>query len=259
MVILIVMDDQFRGFDGEVYTLNIGPEKKALRVPEGILTSIPYFKTAMSSGSFTETNTMTFDLPEDDPQAVADILYYTYTRNVRPLKIPHHQLMYDCESTAAVEAHLRAYIVADKYKAEDTANSLVDEFINFQSESRANPGYLPILSEAGLVDSPIYKLIVREVLFHILDRDYRDRLILFDAADAQPSTFEEMVRRLPHEDLVQLTLMANDFKDEYAHDDKDQIEYPTLSDVGKEEFPSSKALENLCKYHKHDLTDPCSK
>lgn len=78
------MNSQFRGFAGtEVYTLIVGREEKHLSVPHDILTLVPFFATALSSGAFEESRNKVFRLPEDDPQAVADLLYFSYTNEVK--------------------------------------------------------------------------------------------------------------------------------------------------------------------------------
>ena len=266
------MDDRLRGFDGEIYTLNVGPEKKVLRVPECMLSTVPYFKTALSSGSFTESKAKTFDLPDDDPKAVADVLYYAYTGHVETLRVGAYIMQHiddrldrkprndACKQMADAQAYLQAYITADKWKAEATVNKLVDAFITYQSKSAADPGYLAVLGRAEYRDCPLYKLLMQELVFEMLSLDCRDRLVLFNAADEQYISFEEACRSLPHEDLIQMALTTSRFNRFNLFDANDNENgSPTLDDIARARYPSMIALKQICKYHKHDLTERCSK
>jgi len=82
------MDDKFRGFSSETFTLVVGPEAKQLFVQKNILLQIPYFRSALNSGEYIESKEKTFILPEDDPRVVADVLYFVYTMSASSRAIP---------------------------------------------------------------------------------------------------------------------------------------------------------------------------
>lgn len=80
------MDDKFCGLGSEIFTLVVGAEAKELFVQKDILVRIPYFSTALSSGQYVESKKKKFHLPEDDPQAVATVIYCVFTNQVQWLK-----------------------------------------------------------------------------------------------------------------------------------------------------------------------------
>ena len=232
------MDDRLRGFGGNAYTLKIGQDQEELLVPGNILTLVPYFKKALSSGSFTESTTKTFELPDDDPKAVADVLYYAYTGQVPA--VPYHPAT-SREDAQGLEPFLRAYITADKYKAESTSNKLVDRIIEFQSGNLMNPGTLWILGDAGLHDTPLYKLMAKEMMYQLQFGGYdADWDVYFLGTDQETSTFAEACRRLSKEDMVHIMTYGNGLR--YGW---------------KDSCPALEASKNLCSYHKHEISEPC--
>ena len=229
------MDERLRGFGSQTYTLIVGPGKEKLTVQEQILTTIPYFKTALSSSGFRESQTITFDLPEDDPQAVADVLDFTYTGTVAAI-------LFNSEDSQQPElvaySYLRAYIVADKFKAEVTANQLVDEVIRYHKGLVVYPGFLEVLGDAGLHDCALYKLLAQGMLNDLRENQY-DRG--FEPCSGEEKlVFDDMVQKLSKEDLLHIIYAAKGFKYEGTTD------------------PITEASNDLCKYHKHDLTEKCT-
>lgn len=86
------MNDRLRGFGGsDVYTLIVGPDKEILSVPKDILIQISHFNTALRSGQFVESQDKAFNLPGNDPKAVADVIFFTYHGQVDYIDIDPEQ------------------------------------------------------------------------------------------------------------------------------------------------------------------------
>ncbi|KAK5075559.1 hypothetical protein LTR64_001766 [Lithohypha guttulata] len=249
------MDDEFRGFAGEVFTLRVGSDQKDLFVPRDILMAIPYFEHALNrqvsrrisgfmltsfSGGFIESQTKTFVLPEDNAKTIADVLYYAYTGCVPKLPDVDHSC--SREQTARVEAYLLAWVVAIKYKAEQVANSLIDKFVAYAGKRMLHPGVLLVLGEADMRDILLYRLLAPEILWTYKRGVYPNELYA-RATDEHTDCFENILRRLPHEEVVALVLAAHWANNEWPDYD----------------WSSSFAARDLCKFHVHDLTEPCEK
>ncbi|KAK5318367.1 hypothetical protein LTR70_005510 [Exophiala xenobiotica] len=107
------MDDKFRGFCSETFTLIIGPKAKKLFVPKDILVQIPYFHSALSMQE--------------------------------------------------VDTYVQAYIAADKFMAETTANRLLDELFEYHRHNLVCPKVIARLSAAGLENSDPYEVFCYEL------------------------------------------------------------------------------------------------
>ena len=222
--------DRLRGFGGEIYTLKVGPDEEQLLVPGNILTLVPYFERALSSGSFTESTTKTFELPDDDPKAVADVLYFVHTGRVEALS-PFNTL----GITTAFQAYLRAFIVADKYKAEAVANNLVDAIIRRQSGCVVNPASICILGNAGLHGTPLYTDLMRELYRQSVKRPYRGHTFL--GPDPGKTTLEEATHGWSKEDFRQFMVIVGE---------------------GPPKGTIFGGAGNMCDFHMHDLTERCT-
>ena len=233
------MDDKYRGWDEETYILSIGPESKQLFVPRKILTQIPYFSSALKSGNFVESEKKTFHLPDDDAQAVADVLFFTYTGKVEELPGAQDDDP-DPEVTTRIKSYLRAYIFADKCKAESTANDLASRIIECYDRKMVDPGTISILGEAGLHATPLYGYLLQAIAM-----DYQRGFYTMDNAissDYEKSmNFEEACNKMSREELLRLVVIAAD----------PEVESKFVHAAKGETY-------KLCKYHKHDLTKECT-
>ena len=235
------MEDHYGGWDEETFTLIIGPEGKRLFVPRKIVLNIPYFASALKSGAFIEFESRTFNLPDDDAKALADVLYFTYTGEVKKSSIQYSTgQKRDSARAQHFQSLLRAYILADKYKAEVVANQLADTIIWYQDRSTLDPDSIWILSNAGLQDSPLYNLLLREMHRYLEEGDYNNYTVSWLDDDSDVVDFDEALQRLPKEDLIRFIRIPNRLE-------------------RKEQYPIQKARSKLCDYHKHDLTETCKK
>ena len=234
------MDDDYRGLDSEIFTLIVGQEQKRLVVQKDILTMIPYFKTALSSGQFTESTNNTFQLPEDNAKAVADVLYSTYTGTVEKLSCQDDEGFENgFEEVGLVESYIHAYIVADKYKAEKAANHYLDGLVQYYQNSVVHPHHLGTLSKAGLQHSSLYDLLLRDIAWSLKDEYWLD-MDLPCVDEGKFTTFSEACQQMSVNDMWQVALATS--RGQYKVGDKS---------------PLRLAREDLCKYHKHDLTTRC--
>lgn len=229
------MDDKFRGFSSETFTLIIGPEARKLFVPKDILVQIPYFNGALSCGQYLESKEKTFKLPEDDPQAVANVIYFVYTNHVKKLDRATPTTI---EEMQEVDTYLQAYIAADKFMAETTANRLLDELFEYHRRNLVCPKVIARLSAAGLEKSSLYKVFIEDIAYN-LKYDHYPEATPGEASRAKiQNDWEGFCAQLEKEDLLKMIIA---FK---------QAKYS-----GKE--PMETAFTNRCMFHKHDLTEKC--
>lgn len=230
------MDDIFRGFSSETLTLVVGPEAKQLFVQKDILLQIPYFRSALNSGEYIVSKEKTFTLPEDDPQAVADVLYFVYTNYVSEL--PSYTGDAAKESNAA-DACLKAYIAADKFMAEDIANSLLNELIRYYEKKTVSPRQIAILSAAGFEGSSLYKLFMRQMVWKIKDdQDFYAAYVASGASQDEPQhNWKGDCAQLEKEDLLRLAFVMGQ-PDCYV-------------------VPMQAAPNKPCMLHKQELSETC--
>lgn len=217
--------DDLHGFgDPEVYTLVVGDGKQILTVPKAILTRIPFFEKALSSSSFEESSTKTFTLPDDDPQAIADVIYCTYGGDINLIAKNHQEFAAE-EREMLTARYLRAYVAADKLLAEETQNKLSDIIIQSLAHMRVTNTFLTILSRSGLRETPLYKLMVAELAVEAM---CGTSTVVSWCDDLEKRELSDLVKAL-------------------------------VTCRGSRGFPSAKAVQNLCELHKHVITEKCRK
>lgn len=225
------MADPYHGFGSpDVFTLNIGPSQnqKQLMVPRDILTRIPYFETALRSGSFTESSEKTFNLTNDDPRAVADVIHFSYTGIVPGL-------LHDVNEMGSIlrehrhraTDYVKAYVVADKFRAESTRNKLGDALLRYMAECSVNAAKINILHDAGLGEGSLCQLLLDDAAYTILvgHRSEQNR--------------ERFCTKVRKTQLIDLVMAMGRVKSMTSR-------------------PTTTALANPCKLHKHELTKPCA-
>lgn len=131
-----------------------------------MLEQIPFFNNALKDDTFREALEKEFTLPDDEPEAVADLLYFVYSEHVKPIEYISGVPLSDKERSR-VKAYIRAFIVADKYSAEATANRILDRLVDYHMSCVANPQTITLLSEAGLQNTSLYSFLVDEVAARI--------------------------------------------------------------------------------------------
>lgn len=247
------MDDELRGFGGtEVFTLITGPDKQHMSVQKSILLRIPYFRAALSSGIFAESQIKVFDLSAYDAKAIANVLFYVLTGRVERLEYVERGYT-TLREVDKLNTYIHAYVLADMWKAESTANALVDEIIRFQYNNRVHPDSISILSSAGLEESALYKFLVADMAYCMLDEEYfpcrSNGEGLPQGHPDEPANSETAFCRLSREDLVRFVAAMHSRQREIMGD-------KTVSQSGGE-YPTTKALNNLCSFHKHESTTKC--
>lgn len=238
------MNDTLRGFGGnEIFTLTVGSNKQILSVQKAILMQVPYFKAALNSGQFVESQKNVFDLPEDNPKAVADVLFFVYSGH-----LDHFDgatgLIPDPQEHEKLMALVYAYVTADKWGAEGVANRLVDCIIHYHNSNLVHLEIISILSSAGYQNSPLYKCLLDYLAYFMLVAGYsewHEFSQLWERPDHRPEeTFATACSRLSRDDLVAILSATQQEKV-----------------VGGERSISA-AMHNPCSLHKHERTDPCA-
>lgn len=234
------MDSSLRGFASEIFTLKIGPEEKQLNVPRDILTQVPFFSTSLSSGNFAESHKKSFDLPEDDAQAVADVIYYVYAGRVPSLNL----------NIEAVHKYVRAYIVADKFKAEIVANELATQLICYHAEQPVAPATVQILLDADLHSKPLCDVLLKDLAWYMKRGDFAEqgscKADLEGESDGEGSVLSDKLDwseldGWSKSNLLSLIHVIRNLQVEMYKDG-----------------PASDALDNLCGLHTHESTKKCS-
>lgn len=229
------MTDTSQNFGSpEVFTLVLGEERKQLYVARPILEQIKFFSNALKGDQFKEAKDKVFEMPDGDPKAVADVLHFVFADYVKPLKGTNKTAV-TVEEIAAVEAYLRAYIVADKLMAELTANRLTDRLFEYHIRHATELELLEVLRDADLEESQ---------LFEFLIDTFVDEL---KSAISEDKPFKSQ--------RAGVTLDENDIFDNVTRDDAiDLLKRLTYRSEG------GSVADNWrkCDLHTHEITPMCS-
>lgn len=170
------------------------------------------------SGSFVESKTKTFELIEDDPKAVADLLHHTYAGSVPPTdKTSLSKTMLHI-----LQDYLRAWILADKYRSEFVANQLVSAIINYVAEHYIHPGAPGILGNADLHETSLYELLATDI-WNAWDYGCYDDHEM-DADDW--TEFESVLAALPQHDMIRLFMVGRYYRIQYNEAGQEQVGTP---------------------------------
>jgi hypothetical protein len=102
-------------FDGQVFTLSVGSNKKMLSAHENAISQSPALK-AFCSPHFKEGATKHIDLPDDDEETFEQLLRYLYTGAFKGTEEPIESELW---SWAAL------YILADKYSVLELKRDII--------------------------------------------------------------------------------------------------------------------------------------
>lgn len=86
---------------------------------------MPHFEIALSFGDFTESQNRRFELPDDSPRAIADLIYFSHNG-----RIPNP----DSGDGYTIYTYLETWIMADKYRTEGLANGTIDKTVDFHGK-----------------------------------------------------------------------------------------------------------------------------
>lgn len=230
------MNDKLHFFGNrDTFTLIVGEGRVNLYVARPILEQIPFFNKALRNNQFREALDKEFILPDDDPQAVADLLYFVYADHVKHIEYVDGVPLSD-EQRGYVKAYVRAFIVADKYSAERTANRILDRLIDYHMSCVANPQTISILSEAGLQNTNLYGFLVDEVAARIRNEVKEETGNSLNQSFATDGS--ELFKDVSSEDLLAIMKSLMRIKREAK-------------------YPSDKFKRNPCLLHTHQLTPKC--
>jgi len=172
-----IMPAKFRGFGSDVFLLRVGPEQTELIVQRDILTQIPYFAKALSSNAFSESVELTFNLPDDDPSAVSEVLWFVLVGSVPPIEMIDETPDAICEAaTVKVQSYVKACIAADRLMVDDVKRKILEMVVVHHQDSYVDADLIATLSEAGHHGSALYAFFIAQLAsdFHQSRNVHRD-------------------------------------------------------------------------------------
>ncbi|KAK4692922.1 hypothetical protein P7C71_g4377, partial [Lecanoromycetidae sp. Uapishka_2] len=128
----VAADLQLR--DVAVVTLLVGIEKALFNVHEELLfNASPVFKAALS-GRFSEANTRSMELPDDDVDTVERMVQWIYTKHLSLTAVTSDVTSSECYWQLA---HLNT--LADKYDITALKNAIIDKMFELYLSLKRNP------------------------------------------------------------------------------------------------------------------------
>ena len=120
-----------RGLFGSAFTVAIGSDGVPLTVPHGLLETIPQFQARLE-GNTDGKQSLRFELPELNPDAVADVIHLANNPQ-EDVEFPISDCQTDDAALSMLKQNLEVYVTAVQLKAEDVANRTVDGFSEYHS------------------------------------------------------------------------------------------------------------------------------
>lgn len=227
------MGDTLRNLgSSEIFTLILGRKRKHLYVARPILEQIPFFSKALKGDQYKEAKDKVFEMLEDDPKPVADLLHFVLADHVKPLK-GSSKIDAGYEDIEEVEEYVRAYIVADKLMAEQTANRIMDRLFNYHLHHDVEPELFGILREADFVESQLWEYLMDTFVGQM-------RKAIKDGKELNPQRTGD-------------TSDENDLFDDMTKDDAIELLKRLTTRGGEEPGVSWKK----CDLHTHEFTPAC--
>ncbi|KAL8647318.1 MAG: hypothetical protein Q9226_006481 [Calogaya cf. arnoldii] len=129
------------GFDSEIFTLVVGSgeEKKTFKVHASYLSQSPVFDR-MCNGQFEESHTFQICLPEDNPEAIEDLIEYFYTGNFRD----YGTVPSDGDTGTATDQLAEIYCVAEKYGLRDLKFLVVKKLVSLTDVKNRTTEFLSV-------------------------------------------------------------------------------------------------------------------
>ena len=144
--------------------LHVGSGQKVFTVHKGVLVQIPFFRKCLEGNDFLEGTTNVIELPEEDTIAVEQILHYAYSASTKRLEVGGSD---DAGRHRVAETLMKAYVLADKWCIEDSANNFVDRLQLHYRKWRVTHHHIKWLRKNGPVDSLMRLMMLEEVAWHI--------------------------------------------------------------------------------------------
>lgn len=150
-------------FQTDIITVFVGPEKKKLTAHKGYVAKATYFAACLEHG-LKEENSDEIHLPEDDVLAFEMLLGYLYNDCIQNIE------QGDRTRTGVTATRSRlatAYVAADKYCFEEFHNEIINVAMENCSKTYGDPEAITKLTEAGLVDSKLRRMLVRNMAYYL--------------------------------------------------------------------------------------------
>ena len=169
------MPTKFRGFGSDVFLLRVGSEQTELKIQRDILTQIPYFAKALSSNAFSESVELTFNLPDDDPSAVAEVLWFVLVGSVPPIMTVESSDSISYADRVKVQSYVKAYIAADRLMVDDVKMKILEMVVVHHQVSHVDADLIATLSEASHHDSALYAFFIAQMAWDFNQSQFGDR------------------------------------------------------------------------------------
>ena len=157
-------------YSSPVVVLLVGSRKKALFAHKDILAPVRFFGACLQPNRFAEGYAtagcpLQVTLPEDDPEAMGDVVHYLYTGR---LELELKEGVNDSEEIEnTMQRLVNLYIAADKYQIEDLCNMIVDAVIRITRRYLTTSNWPEDLRIAGLGDSLLRKYLIQKLAYDI--------------------------------------------------------------------------------------------
>ena len=190
------------------------------------------------------------------------MVYFALTNEVKD--IPDDDYDKSTVSGETIGGYIRAYNLADEYKVEDIANTLIDTVVIFHTPVDFELRELSILSKAELHNIPFLKLLLRALLaMEVTSTATRE--LSKDSSMAEVLEIIYSPRRLPGRMIRGQTTQDSAWSEEFTSRMstvmprdiiRDCIRCPSFLFV-KPHNTMIEAKKKLCSYRKHVTTEPC--
>lgn len=157
------MDLGLQGFDSKPLTLVVGPEATELYVLKSILLQIPYFQEKIPDDIQAKYS---IRLPDIDPSIAADVLYFTWTKEVPQIETPGEGEGDEewAAAKAAATRHTKGYVICKLWGIQWLETAIRTMLIAYHDQFIMNPGDLMILHNAGLEGTLMYRFMTAQLI-----------------------------------------------------------------------------------------------
>lgn len=151
----------------------MGPEQTELKVQRDVLTQIPYFSKALARDAFVESVELIFNLPDHDPTALSDVLWFTLVGEVPPIiEEDDPSDTTDMSEWEQVKSYVQAYVAADRLMVDDIKSKILKRIVVYHRTTLVTPEVIVILSEEDHDGSALYASFIAQLAWNHLHNGY---------------------------------------------------------------------------------------
>lgn len=189
--------ERLRGFGTETVTLIVGPEGERLHIPRDILLQIPYF--TKTSDDWLKSNEIS--LPDSDPAALADAIYFFWTKDVPAIETDLIAIT-EREAANVATQYIKVYSVAHKLALGTMKKEIRKVLVVYHQTHLVHPRDLVILCELGHRESLLTHFLIAQSAYDFVSTGHDDmQLTLEDydkwSAELPANVLLEILTQLP--------------------------------------------------------------